>query len=174
MTRRRKGCLITAAIVLVLLTIIATLFGRTLVTLVREGFVTDLIFKPEKRAWEPSREANLRAIYNGMKLHHDSEGSFPAADSWVDAVAIRIRTGDMTQEEAEKKLVRPDLAAPNQYGYAINQAVTGKYMEDLPAGTVLLFESKSTQKNASGDPKTDSIPGAMFISIEGNIITPKP
>jgi len=117
-----------------------------------------------------SRGANLKAIRNALMLYHDSEGQFPAANGWLDAIRPRMQTNKMTAEEAETKIIRPDLTGkPGAFGYAINSAAAGKYKDDAgPASTVLVYESTEERANASGEP--DLSDGRLGITIDGKLV----
>jgi hypothetical protein len=68
-----------------------------------------------------------------------------------------------------KKLIRPGLSE-GQFGYAFNDAASGKYKDDLkePAKTALVFESMETQKNAHGDPAR--LRKGIAISVDGTVL----
>ena len=104
-------------------------------------------------------------------LYHESEGQFPVAKGWMDAIQNRMRASNMSPEEAQKKLVRPDLMPPKAgvFGYAMNDALSGKYKGDIKnPKTVLVFESIQTDRNAHGDPSTAK--GRMGVAIDGSIV----
>jgi hypothetical protein len=108
------------------------------------------------RTYSGDNRANLKALYTAMMLQHDSEDAFPPADKWMDALKSRITTGDMQPSEAMKKFIDPSLAGrPKSFGYAMNDAVAGKYKGDVPDPdkTLLLFMSSDTSWNAHGEPK---------------------
>ena len=166
--KRRKGCLIAGSVIGVLILGIAIWFGPTLMVAFRHGFFDK---GPEKHAYSATSEENLKAMYTAMMLYHDSEGQFPQGDGWMDALKDRIRSNDLKKGEAEKKLIRPDLLdQPNKYGYALNDAASGKYIDDIkdPDKTPLVYESKQEQKNAHGDPKQDQ--SGIAISAKGQIL----
>ncbi|MCW5942538.1 MAG: hypothetical protein KIS66_09925 [Fimbriimonadaceae bacterium] len=136
------------------------------------GFTEDVA----KRDYRGDTEANLKALYVAAKLFHDSEERFPKSSEWMDAIASRIRTNDLTEEEAAKKLANPDLAkASNEYGFAMNDAASERFADDLPADTVLFFESRDLARNAHGDPATDArqparAEGDLAITVKGTIV----
>jgi hypothetical protein len=120
-------------------------------------------------SWNVDSEARLKAMHTAAMLFHDSEEAFPKADSWMDELLKRLNTDDLKEGEFVKKITRPDVTATGQFGYAINVAVAGKYKGDISdPKTVLIFESRQTQKNASGKPKEDAI--GMGVCIDGSIV----
>lgn len=114
----------------------------------------------------------LEAMYTAAGLYHQSEDSYPKAEKWMDDLLTRLQTQNLKPGEAEKKLKRPDLEnSPTEYGFAMNTAVAGKYKGDLKdPETIMFFESKSTTKNAVGDPKKDGVPGGQAITISGKFV----
>lgn len=136
------------------------------------GFTEDVA----KRDYVGDTEANLKALYVAAKLFHDSEDRFPAAATWMDDLASRLRTNDLTEEEAAKKLVNPDLAkGEGEYGFAMNEAAGDRFADDLPANTVLFFESRDLARNAHGDPAKDARQpsrsgGSLAITVKGAIL----
>ena len=121
---------------------------------------------------------NLKRLHTAMLLYHDSEGQFPNAAGWMDAIENRLQTNDLKPGEGEKKLRNPALPEnPEVYGYAMNSLASGKFKDDLPdpAKTILLFDSQNTARNASGDPLKDAPnparPGGnLAITIDGALL----
>jgi hypothetical protein len=115
---------------------------------------------------------NLKAMHTALNLYHDSEGQYPEASGWMDAIKARIKTADLKKGEEEKKLIRPALLGKEgQYGYAMNDAASGKYKDDIKdPKTPLIFESTETGKNAHGDPKTAKRPHGVAIAVDGTIL----
>lgn len=131
----------------------------------------------QKKDYSGTNIENLTALHTALKLFHDSEGQFPDTADWMDAIEPRLKTY-IYGESAMKKLVRPDLLEEEgQYGYALNDACAGKYIDDIPNpdDTPLVFVSTDTGKNAHGDPKT-LLPnpplggGNVGISVSGKIL----
>ena len=168
--KSRKGCKIGCAVVVILLIGPAWFYGPALIDFLN----TYGIFfwrKPEKHAYSATSEQNLKAIYQGLMLYHESEGQFPNSDGWMDAIENRIKSNDLAKGESGKKLIRPDLLThPGEFGYAMNDAASAKYKDDVkdPATTPLIYESKETAKNAHGDPAKDR--DGLAISVSGAII----
>jgi hypothetical protein len=131
----------------------------------------DLLSKPKKHEYSATSEKNLRAMYQAMVQFHESEGQYPDSAKWMDSVENYIHSNDLKKGEAQKKLIRPDLAGQEgKFGYAMNDAASAKYKDDIkdPSKTPLIFESKETARNAHGNPK-DSQSG-MAISVDGTIL----
>lgn len=121
---------------------------------------------PEMRQYQGTIEGNLKAIRTALVLYHENEDHFPEAAGWMDAIEKQLKTNDLTVEEAAKKLRNP--AKPSEYGYAINDAVAGKFKGDIEKPeTVLVFEVAPGARNAHGDPKTAKGQG---ITLNGSIV----
>jgi len=131
--------------------------------LVRKG----VLEKIPEREYNATNEANLQALRTAMILYHDSEEQFPASSGWMDAVKISLRTNDLKDGEEQKKLRIPG-AKEGEFGYGMNDAISGKYRDDLPADTVIIFESKNRSWNAHGDPKKDG--AGSGITLDGKIV----
>lgn len=167
---RRRSVLVGCGIAgLVIVGGLLIWLGPVLKAFWSEGFFD----KPPMRAYQGDSKANLRAIYQAMQLYYDSEGQYPYAEGWMDAAWSRLRTADMTEEEAKKKLRRPGLT--DGFGYGFNAAFGAKIKSDVadPAKTPLVFESQSTDWNHSGDPKADGLPNGASISAEGTLLGTK-
>jgi hypothetical protein len=124
----------------------------------------------EDRRYAASREANLKSMFTALNLYQDSEGRYPEASGWMDAIQQHLRTSDMPAAEAEKKLVRPNLDHPSkgQYGYAINDAIAGKYSGDIKdPNTPMVFESQDLSRNAHGSPAGQH--GRLAVTMAGKI-----
>lgn len=172
MRKLRKGCAGCGVVLLILIGVGVWLYGGTLRDLARQGILQDLFRAPDQRAWVATSEQNLKALHVALMLYHDSEGQFPEGSGWMDAIENRLRTGDLSREEAEKKLIRPDLAGqPGKFGYALNAASAAKFKDDVGDGkTPLLFESTPTERNASGDPAKIRKAGGLAIAVDGSIL----
>lgn len=161
---RKIGCSIATAILLFL----AWFAGPPLLALGRGGFLS---CAPPKHEYSATSEQNLKAIYQAMMLYHESEGQFPEASGWMDAIDNRLKTNDLEKGEEKKKLIRPDLLGQDgKFGYAMNPAASAKYKDDIKDGakTPLIFESKETTRNANGDP--EKIRDGLAISVDGTIL----
>ena len=114
----------------------------------------------------------LKAMQTAADLYHSSEDSYPKAEKWMDDLLIRLQTQNLKKGEAERKLKRPDIEMnPDQYGFAMNSAVAGKYKGDIKDPlTILIFESNEITKNSVGDPKVDGKPGGEGITVSGEIV----
>lgn len=153
------GCLGFALILSIGLVLFAGDTVRDLWSVARE-----LIFKDPKRTYTGSSRDNLKAMHTGMMLYHESEGQFPNASGWMDAIKPFVQTNDLTQEEAMKKFVRVEGA----FGYGMNDLASAKYKGDIKKETVLIFESEDTKLNAHGSPPQN----ALGIQIDGGLTKP--
>lgn len=182
--RTRAGSCAARAVKFALLAIAAALlyagvrFGPDLYAAYKAGFLD----KTQLRAYQGTSIENLKAIHTALMLYHDSEGQFPSARGWMDAVKPRLKTNDLKPEEALKKLRNPTIQPPGEdvYGYAMNVAVSQKYKDDLkdPDSTILVFDSKDTRWNAFGDPMKDAAdpprPGGNQAVTVGGKVVPLP
>lgn len=123
---------------------------------------------------------NLRHIQAALSEYSDSEGALPAADHWMDSAEKYLQTNDLNKGEYKKKLIRPDLLGQTgQFGYAMNDACSSKYIGTKdngfkgdvpdPSKTPLIFESTATDRNAHGDPT--KLRHGLAITIDGTILT---
>jgi hypothetical protein len=168
--KSRKGCKIGCGVFVVILVGLGVFLGPTLSDIVKV-YGWDFWRKPDKHAYSATSEQNLKAIYQAMSLYHESEGQFPDASGWMDAMQNRLESNDLKKGEAKKKLIRPDLIGQaDQYGYSMNDAASAKYKDDIkdPSTTPLIYESKETTKNAHGDPTKNR--DGLAISVDGKIL----
>lgn len=168
--KRKKGCLIAAAVLGALFLGAGAFYGPAILDFYKV-YGPDILSKPERHKYAATSEQNLKAIYQGMMLYHESEGQFPLAEGWMDAIANRLKSNDLEKGEAEKKLIRPDLAGTSgAFGYAMNESTSGKYKDDVadPGTTPLIYESKQTARNAKGDARDDR--DGLAISVSGAIL----
>lgn len=175
------GCSATFVIVV---TVIMLWLYPVYATFRDEGFLDE----QEMRVYSGTTSENLKAIHQALLLYHDSEGQYPQAEGWMDAAWLRLKTADMEEAEAKKKLQSPGMVGmADQYGYAFNQALSGKFVDDIkdPDNTVLIFDSSNTDWNAHGDPKKDAADparpgGNMAVTVSGRVaplselLTPTP
>lgn len=129
---------------------------------------------PEMHKYEGTNRDNLNAIRLALVLYHENEDRFPDASGWMDAIEKQIKTNDLTPEEAAKKLHNPNVKSPgpDAYGYAINDAVAGKYRGDIKdQKTVMVYETDDLARNAHGDPK--KAPRGTGIALDGTILNLK-
>lgn len=144
--------------------------GRAIRNLWQNGTIQAVLTEPDKVEYSATNEANLKALYTAMMLYHDSEGQFPKADGWMDAIQNRITSSDLKEGEGAKKLHNPALK-PGDYGYAMNDIASGKYKEDVKEkDAVLIFESSETVRNAHGDPTKNRRKGGKGITLAGKIV----
>jgi hypothetical protein len=146
--------------------------GKDLVNLWRHGVIQSALDdSDDNRKFSASRDANLKAIYIALNLYQDSEGQYPAASGWMDAIGPHLQTTDMSREEADKKLLRPNLKSPQpgQYGYALNDAIAGRFKGDIKdSKTPLVFETSDLSRNAHGSPNSQT--GRLAITLQGTIV----
>jgi len=143
--------------------------GQDVWSLQRAGFFEQI----EKQEYQASRLDNLKALHTALTLYHDSEGQYPSAAGWMDAIEPSLNTADLKDGESKKKMIRPDLAAqPGAYGYGISSAAAGKFKDDVPekGSAILVFESKATTRNATGEAKTEGLPKGKAVTIDGAIV----
>ncbi len=166
----RKGCKIGCTTLGVIFLGLVLFYGPALCDFAKV-FGKDLLTDPEKHAYSATSEENLKAIYQAMEIYHESEGQYPEANAWMDAIQNRLKTNDLKRGEEQKKLIRPDLLGQEgKFGYAMNSAASGKYKDDVPdpSTTPLIYESKETGKNAHGDPKENR--DGLAIAVDGTIL----
>jgi hypothetical protein len=136
----------------------------------------------EMKKYQGTSMENLKNLYTAMMLYHESEEAFPPGDVWMDRIKPYIRTVDLAPEEAVKKfqnpLIRP--AGPSVFGYAMNEACSAKYKDDVKGGDVpLIFDSGVTTWNAHGNPaslapKPARPGGNLAVSLSGKVGPLKP
>ena len=166
------GCL---GLLIGIILAIAIWLGPLLSTAQKNGF-----FDPEiKRNYEGDTMTNLKSIHTAIMLYQESEGQLPYAQSWMDATWKRLQTGDMEETEAKKQLRSPSVASANPlgYGYAFNEALSGKHTLDVkdPENTPLVFDSSDISWNAFGNPaqlapNPPRPEGNYAINIAGTVV----
>lgn len=169
--KRRKGCWITSGVFAAILVVAGLFFGPTLKDFYKRGLLDFILNPPKKHAYSASSEENLKALYTAMALYHESEGQYPDASGWMDGLKGYLEPNDLQKGEGQKKLIRPDfLGQDGKYGYAMNDAASAKYKEDIkaPKDTPLIYESKDTGRNAHGDPAKQR--EGLAISMTGEIL----
>ena len=139
--------------------------GRTFRSLWQNGILSAVISGEDPmRAYNATRSGNLKALYTALMLYHDSEDRFPSAEGWMDAIDPRLKANDLSHEEANKKLHRPGFRG---YGYALNDAVAGKYKGDLKDPQIpLIFETADPRRNSHGLPIGKK---GMTVTVSGLI-----
>ncbi|HEY3781999.1 MAG TPA: hypothetical protein VGL56_13015 [Fimbriimonadaceae bacterium] len=126
--------------------------------------------------YNASNEKNLMALRTALMEYHESEGQFPDAAHWMDAIKNRVKVDNMEQSEVAKKFINPLYPASSAvFGYALNDAASNKYKGDLKPNTLLLFDSSDTSWDAHGDPKklkpaSKSKGGDEGITVDGKIV----
>lgn len=137
-------------------------------------------FDPQvTRKYQGSSVDNLKAVHTALMLYQESEGQLPNADSWMDAAWPRLKTADLSEDEAKKKLKSPSLweTNPVAFGYAFNDVCSAKHSEDIadPKTTPLVFDSSDLTWNAHGSPAQLSPEparpeGNYTVTVEGNVV----
>ncbi len=169
------GCLIFFGLIGLLLVLTGT--GHTLRVLWDRGFFTAYVSPEDDRKYQATETGNLKSLYTAMMLYHESEGQWPQAAGWMDAIKNRVVSADLAKGEADKKFVSPSLSGKaGQFGYAMNDKASGKYRGEIKDPKVpLLFVSSNTSRNAHGDPK-QLVPmparpgGNLGITVDGSIV----
>lgn len=155
-------------------------YGPALYDFWKAGLFENALNPRQLREYQGTSRQNLMALQKALMMYHDSEGQFPNANAWMDALKPYIRPDDMKEEEAFKKFVNP-LVVPQKegvFGYAMNDGASEKYKDDVPfpEKTPLVFDSSDTKWNAHGTPekllpKPARPGGNLGISISGSIVT---
>jgi hypothetical protein len=130
----------------------------------RAGFFEQA--KPE--TYTASRAGNLKAITTAMDLTYESEGQYPDGAKWMDTLFTRMKTDNLTEAQAKEKFRRPGVPT-EKFGYALNSEVAGKIRRELKPETVVVFESETTEWNASGD-LTKAIKGGLGLTVDGHVV----
>ena len=122
--------------------------------------------------WTPGTEVNLKALYTGMMLQHDSDGQFPQGTGWMDQIIKRVRNETLKAGAEKEKFIDPAAGGkPGEYGFAMNDAAAGKYKDDIKDKAMpLIFETTETQWNAHGDPAKIGRKNGIGISVDGKIV----
>ena len=173
--RRRRGCKIALAIFGVVVLVLGVWLGPLIYDGFKSGLIQSLFAGDPNRKYEGTTTENLKAMRTALMLYHDSEGQFPRADGWMDAISQRLlQTADLADKEGEKKMIRPALLGnPGQFGYSLSDAASGRYKGDIKdPKTPLIFESADTKRNAHGDPAKSKMRGGYAIAVDGTIIRP--
>lgn len=133
----------------------------------KSGWLDDV--KTDK--YQAGRTNNLKAIHKALMQAQESDGQFPPADHWMEVALIRLKTSDITENEAKDKLRRPG-GNPSDFGYAINSTFAGKSMDQVRVAksAILVFESLSVGFNASGSPEKDGLKSGKGITFEGEVV----
>lgn len=129
------------------------------------------------RKYQGDTAQNLKAIRTALMLYHDSEGQFPPANSWMDAIENRMKSADLSDNDAKQKLIDPFFRnQPHHFGYAFNSSAAGKYKGDFKdPKLILVFVSSNWERNAHGSPRIllpkPSRPGGNYgITLDGTVV----
>jgi hypothetical protein len=130
-----------------------------------------------QRKYNGDTVADLKALRIALMSYEDSEGEFPKSNHWMEAIQQHLRTDDMSGKEAAKKFVDPVYAGQTgKFGFALNDAVAGKYKGDIKdPKTPLVFESEDPARDSHGDPeklapKPPRVGGDLAIAVDGTIL----
>lgn len=174
---KKKGCMITCGVLAAVAVALVIWAGPVFRDFYNSGILGSQLSGKKMREYQGNSMENLKALQTALMLYHDSEDQFPDSAGWMDAITDRIKAGDMTQEEADKKFVNPLLGKVGEFGYAMNDACSKKYKDDIkdPSKTPLLFDSSDTGRNAHGSPSSllpkPARPGGnLGISVDGNVL----
>ena len=151
---KRKWITFVAILVFIIVIVKIAPGIRAIYILYRHGILTD---NYSLKKYEGDRETRLKELYAALKTYQQSNGQFPEASGWMDAIKPFIRVHNMTQKQSDQKLHDPTVNARNGYGFAFNKKLSNKYIGDIKnqKSTVLIYTSQNITKNASGNPKTD-------------------
>jgi hypothetical protein len=167
---KKKGCLIGfgTALVAVLLLLFATSFGKGLRDILKSG----LLYEAKQEKFTANVDEQLKMMHAAAMTHHQSEEKFPEGVVWMDDVLKRMQTQDLLPGEAEKKLIRPDLAnQPGKYGFGFNVELAGRYKGEITDDRkILIFTSKGDAKNVVGNPSKDGLKGGKGITLSGDVV----
>jgi hypothetical protein len=162
----KLGCLIVATLAF---SFVAWFYGPLVLALWHIGLFDK---KSEAHAYDGTSVDNLKYMRTALLGYEESEGQFPEASGWVEAIQNRLNTDDLKKGEAVKKLVHPEFVGqPGKFGYAFNDALSQKYHDDIKDGkTPMIFESTTTDRNAHGDPAKLRKPGGLAIALDGTVL----
>lgn len=133
----------------------------------RAGFFEE----QQKRSYDNvDAENQLKDLHAALTLYLDSEGALPPANAWMDAIKPRLKTADLSETEALKKLQAPgNRGKTDAFGIVFNPALGGKAWEDVPPKTPVLFYSDTlTQLNANASP--DAATNVLAITADGTVL----
>lgn len=177
--RKRRPWLKYGCSALVLIVAGVTIWlGPVIRDFMKAGVLQGVLGGVDKRKYEGDTIDNLRAMHTAMMVYHDSEGAFPDATGWMDAIEPRLQTYDMEKKESQKKLVSPEFVGQaGKYGYAMNLSASQKYIDDIPEPSKmpLIFDSSDTGRNAHGNPQgllpnPPRVGGNKGISSDGTLL----
>ena len=107
---------------------------------------------------------NLQQLYSALQFYTDEWDALPPAERWMDAIQDKV--------PKDEYLRCPEVraASPEKFGYAMNPALAGKPLRDIPdrKATPLFYDSSELEKNARTGP--DSIPQPGRHTGRNNIL----
>lgn len=166
MTKGRMTCLIVFSI----LGLVFLLWLGQVIKAFSDARKAGLLSDEKVEKYQVGRENNLKAIHKALLQAADSDGQFPKAEKWMESALIRLKTSDLSESEAQKKLAVPGLT--EGFGYAFNDVFSGKRPEDFKGKekSVFIYESKQTAWDAHGDPAKDARPGGKGVAFDGTVV----
>lgn len=174
MDRNRKKRLKLGCLGVFLLIVLGAgwFYGPLVLALYHKGFFDAMLRGDDTKRYEGTSTDNLKAMRTALLGYEASEGQFPIAGGWMDAIENRLDSDVLKKGEAKKKLIYPAyLGQAGKYGYAFNSNLSGKYRGDIKdPKTPLVFESTSTGRNAAGDPAKLRKPGGLMIALDGAVL----
>jgi hypothetical protein len=117
--------------------------GPVVRDLIKNGFLD----RVDREEYTADRVGNLKALRTALMLYHESEGIFPEANGWVEAIKPRIASNGMSEAEALRKFDNPVTTTKGQIEYALNPAVAGKFEGDLSSKAIPLVSESSGSAN---------------------------
>jgi hypothetical protein len=94
-----------------------------------------------------------------VQLHHESEGAYPSAKTWLKDIEPRLTTNGMTREEALRKVRNPANPDDSTPYYELNPVVENQYDGDIRDRKTWLIREKD--------------PNGSQILLDGTIETRK-
>jgi len=116
------------------------------------------------------------AAHSGLSLYAtDNDGRYPAAEQWMEA-SLPYAAEALQEMRSERLFRTPAASGPNEFGVAMNAAVSRAHVASLkePNYLILVFASTDFSWNAHGGREkirmTDSPlgPGCQVTLVEGS------
>ncbi len=182
--RMMFGCVgVSIGVILALI-----IFVPRIVTTYKGAKQLGLFEEKQMREYAGTSKENLKAMYTAMSIYHDSEGGYPPADRWMDSISIYLKTADLSDEDAKKKLKNPIVTEENAlgFGYAMNDQYSNGFIlsdgmtsEDPlaigdPDRAILIFDSSDLTRNAHGNPvqlapEPERAGGNLAVTASGSV-----
>jgi hypothetical protein len=161
-----------AGVIAGLITVGVTVWiGPLIATVIRAGFLEPV----EQREVTVDSAASLQRIHKALLLYAESEGALPAAEGWMDAAWLRIKTADMKEDEAKKMFKTSESQGEGEYGFAFSQELSQADPFGGDQARTLVFEAAGAKWNESRpSPSPDPAGKLRGITVEGNLVRLKP